>query len=161
MFMFLAIVFIGCNTMDNKKFVEIYGNSDFSAFKNTSMFIRDNDIINGDEIIFAYDGAIPSSLNNGAYVITMDNKKEVIRKTSCHLMKDSTIADKKKLERLALQFIKYPIGNLSVDSNNNVLISLRANTSTDLIRFSDTKYKHPKYDTWVQIKDNWYKNKIR
>ncbi len=161
-YIFLALFYLttllSCNREDEKyvKFVEQYKDENFEAFKNTSMFARSEDHDGGD-IIFAYEEPISSSLNNGAYVITIDNIKKEIKSTSCHLMKDSTIVDRKKLERLAIKFIEYPIGYLSVDSNNNVLINLRLNASPNLIRFSDLIYKTEKFREWKKVVDYWYK----
>lgn len=152
----LTMIF-SCNRKDDnyKKFVEQYSNENFESFKNTSLFIR-SVASNGGKIIFAYDETISSELNNGAYVITIDESKKEIKNTSCHLMKDSLIADRKKLDKLAIKFIEYPVGYLSVDSNSNVLINQKVNESPDLIRFSDLKYKTDKYKEWKQLKDNWY-----
>jgi hypothetical protein len=156
----LAVLFFGCNDHSNmnSEFVKKFGNESFDEFKNTSMFIRSGDR-DGGLIIFTYDNKIPPDLNNGAYIVTVDWKKKKIKSTSCHLMKDSTIADRQKLEKLALKLIEYPIDYLSVDSSNNVFISLRMNVRPDLVRFSNLKYKTDKYKEWKQVKDNWYENK--
>lgn len=153
---FNLVTIFSCNRKDdNYKLIEQYKNENFESFKNTTLFIR-SAASNGGEIIFAYDETIPPELNNGAYVITIDKTKREIKNASCHLMKDSTIADRKRLESLALKFIDYPIGYLSVDSNNNVLINLNANESPDLIRFADMKYKVEKFKNWKQLDGNWY-----
>ena len=160
-YLFLVILnlttMFSCNRKDDsyKKFVEQYKDENFELFKNTSLFIR-SIASNGSEIVFAYDETISPDLNNGAYVITIDEIKKEIKNTSCHLMKDSLIVDRKRLDKLAIKFIEYPIGYLSVDSSSNVLINLNANKSPNLIRFSDLKYKTEKYKEWKQIKDNWY-----
>lgn len=163
-YLFLVTLYLvtmfSCNSKQGKyeKFVEQYNDENFEAFKNTSMFIRSS-ASNGGEIIFAYDEPISSTLNNGAYVITIDEIKKEIKNTSCHLMKDSTIVDKKKLEMLAIKFIEYPICYLGVDSSNNVFINLKANESPDLIHFADLKYKTEKYKNWKQVRENWYEKK--
>jgi hypothetical protein len=163
-YLFLAIFYLAtmfsCSRKEDKykKFVEQYKDENFEVFKNTSMFIR-GAASDGGEIVFAYDEPISSTLNNGAYVITIDDTRKKIKNTSCHLMKDSTVVDKKKLERLVIKFIEYPISYLGVDSSNNVFINLKINESPDLIRFSDLKYKTEKYKNWKQIKGNWYEKK--
>jgi len=163
-YLFLATVYLAtmfsCNSKEGKyrKFVEQYKDENFEVFKNTSMFIR-SAASDGGKIIFAYDEPISSTLNNGAYVITIDDTRKKIKNTSCHLMKDSTVVDKEKLERLVIKFIEYPISYLGVDSSNNVFINLKVNESPDLIRFSDLKYKTEKYKNWKRVKENWYENK--
>lgn len=158
MLILIVSSFLGCTApMSNKDFVEKCNLENFEVFKNTSMFIRSG-AHDGGIIVFAYDETIPPSLDNGAYVIHVNDKEKRIISASCHLMKDSTIVDKKRLQQLVLKFIEYPIGYLDVDSNNNVLINLRANTSPNLVRFSDKKYKEKEavYRNWKPIKDNWY-----
>lgn len=148
--------FMSCkNYVDNKKFAEKFNHEHFEIFKNSSMFIRSSDE-NGEEVIFAYDETIADSLDNGAYVITVDKRSKQIKNKSCQLMKDSTIVDKGRLEKLVLKFTEYPVGYLGVDSGNNVFIGLRSNTSPDLVRLSDTKYQFNPYEKWERIKDNWY-----
>lgn len=153
----LTILFCGCFSQKNMSsdFIKKYGGENFAEFNNTSIFVRSS-INDSDEIIFAYDDKLDPKLNNGAYVITLNRVQKKIKNASCHLMKDSTIVNKEKLEKLALKFIEYQIGYLSVDSSSNVLINIRANKSPNLIRFSDMKYKTEKYKDWKLIKDNWY-----
>ena len=156
----LAVLLLGCNSLSdtNSEFVKKFVNENFDKFKNTSMFIRSGDR-EGGLIIFTYDDKIQPDLNNGAYIVTVDYKQKKNKSTSCHLMNDSTIMDRQKLEKLALKFIEYSIDYLGVDSVNNVSICLRMNTRPDLVHFSDLKYKTDKYKKWKQVKDNWYENK--
>lgn len=151
----LLINAISCQTFDNGQFLDKFSNENFDPFKSTSFFIRGSDNSSG-RILFAYDEQISPDLNNGAYVITIDPKTKIVKKTSCDLMKDSTIVNKEKLQALAKKFLDYPIGYLSVDLNGNVFISLKPNSAPDLIRFSNLQYKTNKYADWKNIKDYWY-----
>lgn len=156
---FLQLFTLSCNSsMDkNKDFVDKYNNENFNDFINTAIHFRSSDN-QGGLIIFANDNKQPD-LNNGVYIITIDKEKETIKKTDCTLLKDSSIIDKRRLENLALKFLKYPINFLSVDKHSNVLINLKANERPNLIRFADIKYKTNEYKDWVLIKDNWYQMK--
>lgn len=145
------LVIPGCKE-SNKMFVEKYDDEDFEKYINTTIFFRsgDND---GGIILFAYDGR---DKNNGAYIITIDKSNKIIKKTDTKLIKNSTLVDTARLKELSLDFLKYPINLLSVDSNYNVLINLKNNERPNLIRFSDIKFKNGKYKSWKHIKDNWY-----
>lgn len=158
----LILLLMGCNSKaeTNRKFVMYYEKENFDEFKNSSFLIRSGDN-SGGIIIFAYDyGLYTDTVNNPnvhPYIITIDRRSLQIKRTSCHLMNsDSTEINKEKLEKLSQRFLKYNINSLKVDSNKNVIISLRYDERPNLIRFSNLKFKSSRYDSWEHVKDNWY-----
>jgi lipopolysaccharide export LptBFGC system permease protein LptF len=139
----------------NENFVKLYNTENFEKFRLTTFFIRGHNS-QGQSIVFAYDEKVPPVKNNGAYVIEYDIERKIISSTNCRLMKDSSIVDVNKLERLVDEFVKYQVNYLQVDSNNNVFVSVYSNEEPDLVRFSDLKYKSVKYDKWRQLNFNWF-----
>ncbi len=154
-----TLFFFGCRSDHylNVEFIKKYGRDNFEEFKNYSVFIRSGDLI-GEEIVFIMDENSEFTQKNALFVVDLNPELKKIKSTSCHLLSDSTLIDKKLLESLVLKFNKYPIGAISVDSNSNVFISGRIMHDTQMVRFSDVKYKTAKYENWEHVQDNWHIN---
>lgn len=141
----------------NKAFVEKYGNENFDAFTNVGIAIRGLD---QERNFMLFIGDLKDAAINGPYIVTIDKQSGEIKKTSCHLMKDTSNLDKPIMNELALRFMKYDINLLRVDSSKNVYINVVNNERPTLIRFADAKYKMGQYSTgWRKIKDLWYEDK--
>ena len=153
---FTALTMSSCFSQgnSNRDFVSKYQNKNFDNFKNTWIVIRGYNEEGNPIVFMAYD-----SSKDGPYIVTIDSKTNTIKKTSCHLMKDSINIDRNALDQLAMEFLKYHVYLLRVDKAGNVYVSLRTNERPTLIRFSDEKYITETYkNDWKRIKDNWFES---
>jgi hypothetical protein len=153
-FLSLIIALAGCNRyLDNAEFVEKYENENFDEFKNTCIYFRSGNVDGTGGIYFAS----YYTADNGIYIIDINRRTNTVISTSTNLLrKRISKTDLKKLKKLTLKFITYPMPLMTVDSNGNVYISMMPNSPSGLARFSDLKYKTKKYNSWTHIKGNWY-----
>jgi len=161
-FKFYTIMILTALTMNscfsqrnsNKDFVNKHLNESFDNFKDTWIVIRGYDEERNPIVFMSKDTS-----NDGPYIVTIDSKTSTIKKTSCHLMKDSINIDRNALDQLAMEFLKYHVHLLKVDKAGNVYVSLQTNERPTLIRFSDEKYITETYkNDWKKIKDNWFES---
>jgi len=156
---FTALTMNSCFSQrnSNKDFVNKYFNENFENFKNKGVVIRGYDNERNPMLFISSD--LEKASENGPYIVTIDSKTSTIKKTSCHLMKDSINTDRNALDQLAMEFLKYHVHLLKVDKAGNVYVSLRTNERPTLIRFSDEKYITETYkNDWEKIKDNWFES---
>jgi hypothetical protein len=139
----------------NKDFVNKYFNESFENFKNKGVVVRGYDNERNPMLFISID--LEKASENGPYIVTIDSKESTIKKTSCHLMKDSINIDRNALDQLAMEFLKYHVQLLRVDKAGNVYVSLSTNEWPTLIRFSNEKYITETYENdWKKIKSNWF-----
>jgi hypothetical protein len=155
---FLYSFSLGCNYDSNRygcqKFVKKYRDEDFSKFKNIGLAIRS---YGRNGITIYISDELDKGLRKYPYMITFYGDAESVKNTSCRSVKDSCAFDTVKLNRLALNFLKYDISKLMVDEDNNVFIGIGSSERMNLVRFSDKKFIEAEYKKdWQQVNDYWY-----
>jgi hypothetical protein len=167
LFKFISVIVIlitinSCDEMNkeyNIKFIKEHGTETFNDFINYGIITRGTDRV-GNLVLFVSD--FKDNIENGPYIVKIDNKSNNIVQSSCKLMSDSSKVNRKKLDSLALKFLLYNVNLLKVDSNKNVFVNVLGNKRPTLVRFSDIKYKTGVYNTdWEKIKEtNWYEDEL-
>lgn len=156
----LICLFISsCKQADNLAFVNQYGREDFSAFRNTTFFVRGYDS-QRNIILFASDD-FENTHRNGLVIMNVDPTTFAVNQFDFKLIRhrDSSEVDQQKLRHLARRFMNFPIWRLDVDRNDNVFVRLQEEDKPALARFSDAKYLTTagKFQSnWKQLKGNWY-----
>lgn len=155
----IMLLFNCCVSNYEKIFLAKHELEDFTQFKGVDMAVRGFDR-QKNIVIYGYaPNLIKDSTNAGYFIITLNKENHQIIESILTIEEGFDKADLATLHELAQAFLKYQIPRLNVDNHGNAFIYLKDAETLALVQLMDTGEIMKKYNSWNNIKGNWYRAK--
>jgi len=162
----LAASLLGCNFNPSRRqeFLQKFANDDFIGFKHITIFSRGSNK-DGDAILVLTESRLDSTCSDLTPLTFIRVNKETQRVKS---LKNNFTApclnrlSEARIRQLATKFVRYRVQAITVNSYDNVFITLQPFVSepAELVRITNRKpLKSYFWQDYVPIKGSWYKRK--